>query len=190
MLSTSVSLLDRAKKVDDRDAWNRIVELYSPLLLKWCRLTGVPHAEVHDIVQEIFVVLLREIPDFEYDSQKGSFRNWLKTIATNKCREYFRRRAAKENRERAVAVNQETEFDDSIEKFWEQEYEALLWRSAIQIMKTEFEESTWQACWEFIVSGRSAKEIGQELNMSEGAVYVAKSRVLKKIREQLKGMLE
>src|SRR5436190_12874328 len=90
MLSTSVTLLERVRRRDDQAAWERFVALYAPLLFRWARRTGLAEADAADLVQEVLVVLVRELPDFTYDAGQN-FRGWLKTVTINKCRERQRR---------------------------------------------------------------------------------------------------
>jgi RNA polymerase sigma-70 factor (ECF subfamily) len=77
----------------------------------------------------------------------------------------------------------------ALESFWEVEYRQHLVRKALEVMRAEFESKTWQACWEHVVSEKTAAEVGRELGMSEAAVYVAKSRVLRRLRQELDGLL-
>ena len=85
--STSVTLLQRLRRAEDHLAWSRFVDIYTPLLYRWARRSGLADQDANDLLQEVFVVLLKKLPEFTYDPQKGSFRGWLRAIALNKFRE-------------------------------------------------------------------------------------------------------
>jgi RNA polymerase sigma-70 factor (ECF subfamily) len=133
-------------------------------------------------------VLIRKLPDFTYDSQK-SFRSWLRTIVLNKWRDQQRRKVA--------AGGDPAEFDVAqlaapslAEEFWEREHQQQLTARALAIMQAEFEETTWKACWANVVLGQSVAEVAAELGISRNAVYVAKSRVLRRLKQELRGLLD
>lgn len=187
MLTTSVTLLQRVRSQGDQAAWERFVTLYTPLLYRWAQRAGMADHDAVDLVQDVFLVLMHELPHFEYDTARGSFRGWLKTVTFHKCRERQRRR--RPDLLPDIVADELPDIDD-LEEFWEAEYEQHLVRKALEIMKSEFEERTWKACWEHIVSGKTAVEVGETLGMTEAAVNVAKSRVLRRLREELRGLLD
>lgn len=186
MDQTPASLLERLRQPGDAAAWSRLVRLFTPLLYSWARRLEPDPQDAADLVQDIFLVLVQKLPQFKYDENK-SFRAWLHTVTLNKCRENRRRRslpglpAGLEKAEPAAP--------DVAQAFEEAEYQQHLLGRAIQVMRAEFEPSTWQACWEFVVSGRSAAEVAAELGISESSVYVTKHRVLKRLRLELDGLL-
>lgn len=190
MLTTSFTLLERVRDCTDQVAWERLVSLYTPFLCRWTRLAGLRESDVSDLVQEVFVVLAKELPHFVYDHQKRSFRGWLKTIAINKCHEWKRKRnlAVGEggSHSRLSGISE----PNTLETLWDEEYERNLVGRAMEIMQSEFDQRIWRACWEHVVSGCSAADVGEQFDMSEAAVYMAKSRVLKRLRQELRGLLE
>ena len=186
MIDTSTSLLARLRSGEETQAWSRFVKLYTPVLFYWVRRQGVPPDDAADLVQEVFAVLVAKLPTFQYD-RKRSFGVWLRTITTNKCRDYFRRRNV---RPTATGAFVDGETSDHAELFSETEYQQRLARRALEVMQSEFETTTWRACWESVVSGKPAVEVARELEISVNAVYVAKSRVLRHLREELDGLWE
>jgi RNA polymerase sigma-70 factor (ECF subfamily) len=188
MNTTSVSLLQRLRQPGEQAAWARFVQLYTPLLYYWVRRLGEQEQDAADLVQEVFVVLVEKLPEFTYDRHK-SFRNWLRTITLNKWRARGRRRCKLPLPTGDVNVLDlpSPEADDT---FGEAEYRQHLTRRALELMHHEFQPNTWKACWEQVVTGRRAAEVAAELGMSEGAVYVAKSRVLRRLRQELAGLLD
>ena len=189
MDSTSVSLLGRLQTSRDDRSWRRFAELYTPLLLHWCRRAGVTQADADEVAQEVLLAVYEKLSGFER-RRDGSFRFWLRTVTFNKCRERQRRKNPAAPAADSVhwsgvgiAATGETPLEAA-------EYSDRLVARALQLMQSEFEPNTWKACWEHVVSGKSAAEIGAALGMSEGAVYVAKSRVLRRLREELGDFLE
>jgi RNA polymerase sigma-70 factor (ECF subfamily) len=188
MNTTSVSLLERLRQPVEREyAWRRFVQLYTPLLYHWARLLGLSSADAADLVQEVFALLVRQLPQFAYDRQK-SFRGWLHTVFLNKWRD-LRRRAAAAPHAGDSAV-EEASGPDPIADFDEAEYRQHLVQRLLQLMQTEFHPTTWKACWEFVVADRPAADVARELGITVNAVYLAKSRVLTRLRQELDGLLD
>lgn len=189
MLTTSVNLLQRMQEPADQEAWNRFVMIYTPVLYQWSLHAGFTDTDAGDLVQDVLTILVRELPRFRYIDSRSSFRRWLKTVTLNKCREQQRKRQITLTLDLNAGLDEATD-NEGLEAGWDAEYHQSLAAHALKIMQQDFEETTWRACWEHVVSGRSAAEVGQELGLSEGAVYVAKSRVLKRLRQELEGLWE
>ena len=126
------------------------------------------------------------MPEFAYD-RNGSFRAWLKTVTLNKWRENCRKVAAR--REGGGPLPEPATTNES-EVFWEVEYRQHLIGQALKVMRTDFEEKTWQACWQMVVEGRTAPQVSAQLGITVGTVYAAKWRVLARLRQELAGLLE
>jgi RNA polymerase sigma-70 factor, ECF subfamily len=186
MDTTPSSLFERLQQPTERQvAWSRFVQLYTPFLFDRARRLGLQAQDAADLVQDVFTVLLRELPGFHYDRGR-SFRGWLHTVLANKWRESCRRRVVPPA---GPGVNDLAGPDD-VAAFEEAEYRQFLSGRALELMQAEFQPTTWKACWEHVVSGRSAAEVAAELGISEGAVYVAKHRVLRRLRQELDGLLD
>jgi RNA polymerase sigma-70 factor (ECF subfamily) len=188
MHTTPVSLLVRLKQPEPEIAWQRFVDLYTPLLFYWARRAGLRDPDDADLVQDVFANLVRKLPEFEYDRQK-SFRSWLRTVVLNKWRDRQRRRVS------VPGVANDCELDEIAdpigdEDFWQREHREQLVARALTVMKAEFEEPTWRACWQCVVEGRAVPEVAAELGISRNAVYVAKCRVLRRLRQELEGLLD
>jgi RNA polymerase sigma-70 factor (ECF subfamily) len=187
MNTTPVSLLERLKQPAPQD-WERFVQLYAPLLHHWARRLGLPDPDALDLVQDVFLVLLRKLPEFIYDRHR-SFRAWLRTVLLNKWRDHQRRRTVPVQAG-GDQVFAEVPDPDPAELFEEAEYRNYLAHRALQLMKAEFQPTTWQACWEQIVSGKPAAQVAAELQISIDSVYSAKSRVLRRVREELERFMD
>jgi RNA polymerase sigma-70 factor (ECF subfamily) len=192
MHTTSASLLERLREPGDQDAngaaWARFVDLYTPLLFCWARRLKLNHADAADVVQEVFAALVQAMPQFRYDRDRG-FRNWLLTVLLNKWRDRCRRLT------QVPAVGGQALLDDlaapeESDAFGDAEYRQHLVHRALELMQVEFSPSMWKACWEHVVAGRPAGAVAAELGIAVGTVYVAKARILGRLREELAGLLE
>src|SRR5438132_3122440 len=184
--STSRSLLARVS-TNDAAAWQRLITLYTPLVWHWCRKMDLPSQEMADVFQEVFQSVAAHIGDFRRDRPGDTFRGWLRTITKNKIHDHFRSR----KREPQAAGGSEAKAwwsqipQNSGRDLEDEERYDHLFRQALELIKTEFQERTWRAFWRVVVEGQSPQEVAQELNMSPGAIRVAKSRVLHRLRMEL-----
>lgn len=187
MHTTPVSLLERLRQPADQAAWARFVELYLPLLFYWARRLGLGEADAADLVQEVFVTLVEKLPAFRHDRDR-SFRSWLRTLLTNRWRDARRRRAARPQQVNAVALEDvaDTDAPDVLE---EAEYRRQVVAQALALLEGEFQARTWRAFRAHGVDGRPAAEVAAELGVSVNAVYLATSRVLRRLRAELEGLL-
>ena len=185
--TTPPTLLARLRDPADRAAWERLVALYTPLLYGWGRRRGLSAADAADLVQDVLTVVVRQIPEFEYDPGR-SFRAWLRKVAFHKFHDLRRDRVplplSPDELTRTAAA---TDVDACFE---EAEYRRYLVRRALEAMQRDFAETTWKACLLAVTTPRTAASIGAELGLSEGAVYAAKFRVLRRLREELAGLDE
>ena len=184
--STSLTLLERVK-VRDRDAWQRLVALYSPLLRYWCRRWGANSADADDILQEVFQAVSSSLKDFRRDRAGDSFRGWLRGVARNKTLLFFRRRDARgpggTDFYRKSLLVPDPAYDAP-----DQEEGVLigaLYQQALSLVRDGFEERTWQAFWRVAVEGQAPDLVARDLNVSPAAVRQAKSRVLRRLKEVL-----
>lgn len=187
MTTTRASLLYQLRCKTDSMAWSRFVQIYTPLVSQWVKSLGIQSADRDDIVQQVFVALLGKISEFRYDPNR-SFRAWLRRITINKCKDFLRLK--KRNVEPAFLDRIELAESGDQDLLTEQEYRSSLLRSAMHVMKSCFSETTWKACWYHVAEQRPAREVANELGISENAVYLARGRVLKRLRQELDGLLE
>ncbi len=186
MHTTPPSLLDALRHRADQVGWVRFVNLYSPLLCHWARRLGLLDAEVDDFVQDVFLLLVRKLPDFEYQPSQR-FRGWLWTLTVNRLRETRRRKALPN--EPVADLDERLQVDVSCD-LDEAEYRQYVVSRALQLMQSEFETTTWRAFWESTTNERPAREVAAELGMTVDAVYASKSRVLRRLRQELEGLLD
>jgi RNA polymerase sigma-70 factor (ECF subfamily) len=185
MNTTHVSLLERLRQPADPQAWARFVDLYTPLLFHWAHRTGLQESDTADLIQDVFQILVRRLPEFVYDKER-SFRAWLRTVLLNQWRTGLRRRTEQALNDNDSHLAQMDNRDSLTEK----EYRDFLISRAMQVMKTDFQPATWQACWEHVAEGRPVAEVAAELGLTVKAVYLAKARVLRRLRQELEGLWE
>ena len=160
------------------------MRLYTPLLFYWARRLGLQDQDAADLVQDVLVVLVRKLPEFQYQPGR-SFRGWMRTVLMNKWRDRPQARPAVPL-DSAVQPSASPD-EDPLE---EREYRLYVIGRAMRLMVTEFEPTTWQACWDTVMGGRPASEVAAELGITVNAVYLAKSRVLGRLRQDLEGLLD
>jgi RNA polymerase sigma-70 factor (ECF subfamily) len=187
MLTTPVSLLDQMRQPNAQAAWERFARLYTPLLFSWARRLGLQEPDAADLVQDVFALLLRKLPSFQYEPGK-SFRAWLRTVALNRWRDARRHSAREREHGEALRARQAADGEDDV--FAETEYRQRVVARALQLMQTDFQPPTWRAFWEHGVCGRPAAEVAAELGLTVGAVYAAKFRVRDRLRKELQGLLD
>lgn len=192
---TRVTLLLRLRNGGDAEAWQEFVRLYGPVIYRFARQRGLQDADAADLMQDVLRSVARHVGALEYDPRKGTFRGWLYTITRNKIYNFLmaqRRRP----RARGDQLQQEQldnaparEQSDTPDAAWEREYQRQLSWQAMERVRHEFQPNTWQAFWLTAVEGKAAAEVGELLKMSPGAVYVAKCRVLARLREEVQQLL-
>lgn len=189
-LGTSASFIGRVKR-DDPAAWDRLVHLYSPLIERWCGRWGLQSHDTADVVQEVFQSVAAHASEFRKERAHDTFRGWLRVITRNKVLDHFRRMkrepggAGGTAAQRRLADVADVPSDLADGTPDDPHDELLLFHRALDLIRDEFAERTWLAFWRTAVDGLSAPEVGAELAMSPGAVRVAKSRVLQRLRAEL-----
>jgi RNA polymerase sigma-70 factor (ECF subfamily) len=186
--TTSVSLLQRLREPAAQEAWARFVDLYTPLLYHWARRLALRDEDAADLVQDIFTLLVQKLPEFSYDRDK-SFRSWLHTVFLNQWHELGRRHAAAPPAGSPEGLSGVAS-PDNVAAFGEEEFQRHLLMRALQLMQADFQPTTWKACWEHVVCDRPAADVARELNLTVNAVYLARSRVLRRLRQELEGLLD
>jgi len=180
-------------KGQEPGAWNEMALLYGPLVFHWARRAGLCPQDSEDVVQEVFQTVARRITEFRRDRDGDSFRAWLRIITRNKIGNILKRLQRGETPVGGTnAMNkmaQVAEKDIPSTPSLDADYGGLFER-AFSLIRPEFKEQTWQAFWRVVVGDRAAGEVAAELGMSANAVYIAKSRVLCRLREVLGDPLE
>lgn len=196
---TSQSLIVRAKERDSA-AWERLVTLYSPLVYYWCQQAGLQQSDLQDVFQDVFYTIARSIERYR-PIENGTFRGWLRTLTRNKLNDHFRKLGREplgiggseamdffshlpSAAERLSTVDG-VKMQSSNSLPAERTIVHAMLSDVLAIVRGSFSEQTWKAFWMVVIDGREANDVGQELGMRPGAVRVAKSRVLKRLRLEL-----
>ena len=192
-MDTSVSLLGILAGAPTDDDWRRLDDLYRPLLRAWMARAGVPASHVDDLVQDVLSVVVRKVAEFEWRG-RGAFRAWLRTILANEVRDYFR-----DQQYRPIATGDsgfqrrldELESPDSaLSRLWDREHDEHVAASLMNRVQGDFEPATWQAFRRHVLEGEPAGRVAEALGMSLNSVLLAKSRVLKRLRQEAAGLVD
>jgi RNA polymerase sigma-70 factor (ECF subfamily) len=189
---TSLSLLRRAQG-NDQSAWYRLTTLYRPLVLFWCRQAHCPDAEVEDVIQEVFAAVAAGLGGFRHDRPADSFRAWLRGISRNQVLLYFRRNQGRPRPEGGSdALGRLQELADPLPDSAEEEARAVnqWYRRAVEQVRGEFEDRTWHMFWRVVIGGRTTAAVSEELQATPAAVRQAKSRVLRRLKQEMGELLE
>lgn len=184
-METSLTWLGRLTDVPTDADWRRLVEVYGPLLAAWLARTGVPPADRDDLVQDVLIVVVRRVAGFDHRGP-GAFRAWLRGIVANRTRDHFRTRRT----EPAVDLDQLAGDDTAMSRIWDREHDEYLVGRAMAVVEGDFAPATWRAFHLQAIDGRPPAEAAAETGLSLNAVILAKSRVLKRLRAELRGFME
>lgn len=194
MHSTPVSLLERLKCAGPNAVeWRRFQEIYAPLIGRWLgRVPGL-YEDAADLAQDVLVVVFRELPNFERQ-REGSFRTWLRNVTLNRTRAYWKER----RRRPIVGIDEATDnflaqLEDpasALSREWDREHDRFVLRKLLDIVQSDFAPATWESFRRFALEGTPAVKVAAVLGISENAVLLAKSRILKRLREEAAGLIE
>ena len=189
--STSLTLLQRLRD-HQQEAWERLIELYGPLVQYWCRRSDLSREDTADIFQETFRAVSSHFDQFNKNEEGGSFRGWLRTVTANKIRDHYRRSQKEAQAPGGTDAQLEAlSWPDPVDAWEEEEETSLIQQSvrrSLDWIKDDFEEKTWRAFWELQMKGRDSADIAAELNMTPAAVRKSKYRVLRRLKEELHGL--
>jgi RNA polymerase sigma factor (sigma-70 family) len=185
---TRASLLVRLRDARDEEAWRQFVDLYAPLVYGYLRKQRLQDADAADLCQDVLGAVAGAVGRFDYDPSRGAFRNWLFTAVRRKLCNWRAAQAVRTRGSGDTAVHQlldrcpapETEAD------WETEWERQVFGWACAQVRRVVTEETWQAFWRTAVEGQPGKRVAADLGMNVTAVYLARSRVL----ARLKGLVQ
>lgn len=189
MPETSESLLLRVRDPRDRSAWDRFDAIYRPVVYRVARRAGWQHSDAEDMTQRVMLSVAKAIPDWQKDDTKGGFRSWLYQIARNALISTLRMSRSdiaiggSDFLERSQAIENP---GDDIERLIQEEHHRSLIRTAAELVRDEFHASSWQAFWLTTLGELSVPEAAEQLNLSTGSVYAARSRILRRLQEVAK----
>ena len=193
-METSLSLLDHLRQSPDDESWSRLIEAYSPLLRAWLMRSEVQAADADDLVQEVLLVVHRELPKFEHNQRRGAFRNWLRQIVVHRLRNFWRSRG------RLIAVGNDSQLEEQLKQLeddgsqlsqrWDREHNLAIARKLLELIESRFTESTRLIFRRLVVDGADADTVASETGLSLNAIFTAKSRVLRELRRLGAGLVD
>ncbi len=189
---TSISLIQRLRLNSSSADWNRLIAIYTPFLRSWVLRQNVPLVEVDDITQEILCVVVRELSTFEHNQRVGAFRAWLRAITVNQLRVYWRQRQRQPRADGDLQAQLEGLEDpqSGVSRLWDLEHDRHVMSRLMMQIEPEFPLEWWQAFRRHVVEGARATEAASELGVSVNVVLLAKSRILKRLRQEAAGIVD
>jgi RNA polymerase sigma-70 factor, ECF subfamily len=185
--TTPLTLLERLRTADP-DAWQRVIDLYQPLIRFWCRRGGLTADDAEDVTQEVLAAAAANLERFHRDQPGDTFRGWLRSIARNQLLVHFRRNRGRPRAEGGSdAWGQLQNMPDPIPDNADEESGELdeLYRRALEQVRAAFEERTWQAFWLTAIEDRPPAVLAQQLGMTPASIRQAKSRVLRRLKQEM-----
>lgn len=187
---TSDSLLIRVRDANDRAAWDRFVAIYRPMTYRIARRNGLQDSDAEDVAQKVMMLVAKAIPEWERDPQRGGFRNWLNRVAVNALVSMLRSGrgyiviGGSDFLEQSHSVEAPSE---EIQQIINQEHHRSQLRWAAEQIRDEFQQQSWDAFWMTTLGGESVEEAAEKLSTSTGAVYAARSRIMRRLRQSAAG---
>lgn len=191
--ATSLSLLERLRHSPNEEAWQRFAGIYQPLLQKWLKAHAQSQADIDDVVQDVLLTVFRKLPEFEHNRQTGAFRAWLRITTINRLRLLWREKRPDLESDHQVFFGKLDLLADphsDLSQHWDQEHDTHVATQLLLQLEHEFASTTWQAFRRQVVEGATARETAQEMGLSVNAVLIAKSRVMKRLRQLSLGLLD
>ena len=183
---TSVSLLSRLRKPGDDAAWRTFVDLYTPLIYRYCQRRGLQDADAKDVAQEVLTQVSQAIRTFKYDPARGRFRGWLGAVVSNAiARHAARLGRAGRGQGNASGAFAFDEIAAEADPLWIEEFKSRVLQSALARIRIEFDETTWRAFELIWLAGGKPQDVATALEKPVAWIYKAKSRVLSRLKEQV-----
>jgi RNA polymerase sigma-70 factor (ECF subfamily) len=194
MDDTSLSLLNRLRRSPESDSWNRFVELYAPLIRAWLQKYDVQDADANDLLQEVLLAVSKDLTKFDHGGQPGAFRGWLKAILINRLRKFWRARDRRPQARGDSDIDARlAQLDDpasETSQIWNRQHDQYVLRQLLALTEPHFAPNTWKAFCRVALDGARPDVVAQELEISLNAVCLAKSRVLRRLRQESEGLIE
>jgi RNA polymerase sigma-70 factor (ECF subfamily) len=189
--ATPLSLLERVRARDEA-AWSRLVALYQPLVLYWCRRGGVRGPDAEDVAQEVFAGAAEGLDHFRRDQPGDTFTGWLRGITRNLILLHFRRNQGRPQAEGGSDAWQQLQnIPDPLAETDAEEVAEMsqVYRRALEQVRGDFEDATWQAFWQTAIEGHTPTAVAGALGMTPAAIRQAKSRVLRRLKQEMGELL-
>lgn len=194
MDATSPSLLDRLRSAPAEADWQQLVDLYTPLIRNWLARHGVQAADTSDLEQEVLAIVVRKVPVFEHNGRTGAFRTWLRTITARCLKDFHRARrlrpAGPGGTDFQMLLAEMADPDSAASRLWDREHDLHVTRCLLARIRPDFSDQTWQAFARHVCEEIPAAEAARELGITVNAVFIAKSRILARLRQEAGNLLD
>ena len=194
MEHTSLTLLTRLQFPNDSEAWQNLFQIYQPLLLLWLKNYDVQASDADDLVQEVFATLSKDLMKFHHNGRQGAFRNWLKNILVNRLRTFWRTRNRHPDIVGGSSIEERiAQFEDptsAISQLWNRQHDLHVLNRLLELSRPSFSTETWDAFTRVAIHGQRPDFVAAQTGLTLNAVFIAKSRVLRKLREAAIGLVE
>ena len=186
--------MNRLRLGGDTEAWGRMFELYRPLLMAWLRKYDVQAADADDLVQEVLLAVSTGLKSFDHNGRTGAFRTWLRNIHVNRLRTFWGAR----NRRPLAAGDSDierrlTQLEDSASatsRLWDRQHDLFVLQQLLELSRARFSPETWTAFTRVALNGERPEIVAREMGLSLNAIFIAKSRVLSRLRQEAGGLVE
>ena len=194
MHETSLSLLERLRHSPEDESWTRLAGLYTPLIRAWLRRYDVQDSDANDLVQEVLLAVSKDLSKFDHGGHPGAFRGWLRAILVNRLRNFWRSRDRQPQARGDSGIDEKlAQLDDpasELSQVWNRQHDQYVLRQLLALAEPQFAPITWKAFCRVALEGAKPDAVAQELEISLNAVFIAKSRVLSKLRQESHGLVE
>lgn len=193
-MNTSKSLLKRAKEDPRSEAWYVLSSIYDPLISGWIARFGVEESEVGDVTQEVMQTVVQELANFKHNGRIGAFRAWLKVIAINRCRRYWKNKQKQVptfNPEHGIKMlNQLEDPSSDVADLWDTEHDDYVFKKILQLIRREFEPQAVNVFIRNTIENESPQAIAEDLGLTVGKIYKIKFRVMQRLKQVAEGLLD
>ena len=193
-METSLSLLHRLRHAPESESWNRLVDLYAPLIRAWLRKYDVQDSDADDLLQDVLLAVSKDLGKFEHGGQPGSFRGWLKAILVNRLRKFWRARDRRPQARGDSDIDARlAQLDDpasEMSQIWNRQHDQYVLRQLLALVESHFAPNTWKAFCRVALDGARPDVVAEEMGISRNAVVIAKCRVLSRLRQESEGLIE
>ncbi len=187
-MDTPLSLIERVRDPHDSASWRRLVDLYTPLIRQWLR-RSVADSDADDLIQEILGAMLRAMPSFEHSGRPGAFRHWLRTTTGYHLSAFWKSRKSR-GQAQPFVWDELQEPESELGRTWDREHDEFVARRLLLMIEPEFSPTTWLAFKRQVLDGLKAAEVAAEMETTVNAVLLAKSRVLARLRQEGRGLID
>lgn len=187
---TRASLLVRLKSGDDQQAWHDFVEIYEPLVLRIATRKGLQPADACDLAQEVMTRTAARIGEWKSGEGCGTLRGWLSTVTRNLVVDFIRKQHRRPAAVSDSLLQQQPGPEQEPEALFSSEERQQIFRWAAARARCQVSDSTWQAFWQTAVEHRAPQDVALQLGMTVGAVYIARSRMMARIRQEASAALD